>query len=80
MKKQVKILYLGWLGQGNVGDDILFDIFKAYLLKYFESQQPFINCQIDSFLPIDNYKINLNKYDLIVLGGGSLFLPYWLSI
>jgi hypothetical protein len=27
-KKYRKILYLGWHGQGNVGDDLLFDILK----------------------------------------------------
>ena len=26
-----KILYLGWLGYGNIGDDLLYDVFRKMI-------------------------------------------------
>jgi hypothetical protein len=78
-KKYKKILYLGWLGQGNVGDDLLFDIFKKMMLSVNDNMK--FNLLIDSFIPVNNYHIDLTQYDLIVLGGGSLYsLSYWENI
>lgn len=77
---QVKnILYLGWLGKGNVGDDVLFELFKAMFYKYHSPKDFVVN--IDAFPAIDDYKVDILAYDLIVLGGGSLIhLPFWLNI
>lgn len=33
------ILYLGWLGKGNVGDDVLFELFKVMFYKYHQSER-----------------------------------------
>lgn len=61
-----KILYLGWLGHHNIGDDLLIDIFKKMLL----------NCNstaiIKQYDPTRRRNINLKSFDLIILGGGSL--------
>jgi acetyltransferase-like isoleucine patch superfamily enzyme len=74
-----KILYLGWLGQGNVGDDLLFDIFKKMMFSVNDNIK--FNLIIDNFIPVNNYHIDLTQYDLIVLGGGSLYsLSYWEDI
>jgi hypothetical protein len=36
---------------------------------------------IDCCYPVDNYKIDLRQYDLVVMGGGSLLmLDYWEDI
>lgn len=79
--KQIKnILYLGWLGKGNVGDDILFELFKHMFYKYHQSKDNYI-VNIDAHPNVNNYKIEVAYYDLIVLSGGSiLHLPFYLNI
>lgn len=75
------MLYLGWLGKGNVGDDVLFELFKYMFYKYHENKSNKEVINIDSIPVVEGYKIDLASYDLIVLGGGSLIhLPYWLNI
>lgn len=78
---QIKnILYLGWLGKGNVGDDVLFELFKVMFYKYHQSQDN-SNVNIDAHPSVNHYKIDVAYYDLIVLGGGSiLHLPFYLNI
>lgn len=74
-----KILYLGWLGKGNVGDDLLFDIFKIMVNNELSKKQK--NVIIDAYLPLDFYEVDINQYEIIVLGGGSLLgIDYWEDI
>lgn len=74
-----KILYLGWLGKGNVGDDLLFDIFKIMINNQLSKKQ--MNVIVDGYLPLDFYEVDMNQYELIVLGGGSLLgIDYWEDI
>lgn len=61
-----KILYLGWIGYGNIGDDLLFDVFR----KMVSDISPDI--VVNYYCPFTNKNINLKDYDLVVLGGGSL--------
>lgn len=79
---QIKnILYLGWLGKGNVGDDVLFEIFKRLFYENYMPKVKNVAVNIDAYPIINKYKIDLATYDLIVLGGGSLLhLPFWLRI
>ncbi|MET3321390.1 UNVERIFIED_ORG: polysaccharide pyruvyl transferase WcaK-like protein [Peribacillus simplex] len=63
-----KVLYIGWIGYKNLGDDLMFDLFKQNLISMGE------NYKLDV---VNNEKIYLEKYpldpyDLIVLGGGSI--------
>jgi hypothetical protein len=56
-----KILYLGWLGQNNIGDDVLFELFLKTFDKY--------NClsekvYIDALSTATNNKVNISSYDL----------------
>lgn len=75
------ILYLGWLGQGNVGDDVLFELFKILFYKNSNLHQKNIAVNIDTFHQDRRYQMSLSSYDLIVLGAGSLMhLPYWINI
>lgn len=39
MTQLKNILYLGWLGKGNVGDDVLFELFKVMFYKYHQSER-----------------------------------------
>lgn len=76
-----KILYLGWVGKGNVGDDMLFELFKSMFYKYSTLERNSISVNIDMYPLVENYKVSVSNYDLIILGGGSLIhLFYWLSI
>lgn len=79
--KVKNILYLGWLGKGNVGDDVLFELFKSMFYKYYKIPSNSTVVNIDSYPMVSNYKLDIRNYELIVLGGGSLLhLPYWLNI
>lgn len=81
MIKIKNILYLGWLGKGNVGDDVLFELFKILFYKYSTIDRNTTAVNIDVYPMVNDYKIKMNFYDLVVLGGGSLIhLPYWLRI
>ena len=66
-----KILYLGWLGHANVGDEILFEIFKKMIYK--EAMEAKITLIVDWHLQLEKYEVDLTQYDMVVLGGGSLF-------
>lgn len=75
------ILYLGWLGKGNVGDDVLFELFKQMVYETYPQTTNKTAINIDSYPMIPHYEMDISFYDLIVLGGGSLLhLPYWLRI
>ena len=69
-----KILYLGWVGHKNLGDDLLLNIFTSLSSKYMLTPYRII----PSYPGVDT--TNLSKYDLIVLGGGSLIDPYFINI
>lgn len=72
------VLYLGWLGENNIGDDVLFELFELMYKKYNQNPEP---VNIVPYSTKSNFKINIVEYDLIVLGGGSLLhLPYWLDL
>lgn len=64
-----KALYIGWIGFKNLGDELMFDLFKGQFLTY------------KDFYTLDSANVEyrflknvpLNEYDVIILGGGSIF-------
>lgn len=75
------VLYLGWLGQGNVGDDVLFELFKRTFYKYSALHEKDMTINIDTFHQDQRYQTSISSYDLVVLGAGSLIhLAYWINI
>ncbi len=70
-----KILYLGWIGFGNLGDELLWHQFRNLCAKHIPDNE----IQITPSFPGVDIRA-LDKYDLVVLGGGSLFLPGYLEI
>ncbi|WP_338473089.1 polysaccharide pyruvyl transferase family protein [Niallia sp. XMNu-256] len=70
-----KLLYIGWIGFNNLGDELLWNIFRDTCGKYLDPHQIEIT---PSFPGIDLNK--LEKYDTVILGGGSLLLPGYLQI
>lgn len=70
-----KLLYIGWIGFNNLGDELLWNIFKDTCAKYFDDNQLTITPSLPG---IDLNK--LEQFDTVVLGGGSLLLPGYLQI
>lgn len=70
----IRILYLGWIGQKNVGDDLMFYNFvKLSKEIYGES------CFIQGILPSEKHDY-FNYYDLICLGGDSILLEGYINV
>ena len=63
-----RALYVGWLGFGNLGDDIMWQIFADLACRLTPEYL------VTPTLPGLDVG-NLEPYDLVVLGGGSLILP-----
>ncbi len=63
-----KVLYIGWIGYKNLGDELMFDLFKEQFLTLGDEYK------LDSASIEHKYLKNvpLQEYDLIVLGGGSI--------
>ncbi|RDW19350.1 polysaccharide pyruvyl transferase family protein [Oceanobacillus chungangensis] len=71
-----KVLYIGWIGYKNLGDDLLWNIFYGLSEKFqLEAKQIKI---VPSFPRVDIS--DLKPYDTIVLGGGSLISPTYIHI
>jgi polysaccharide pyruvyl transferase WcaK-like protein len=68
-----KILYVGFLGHNNLGDELLFDLFEEMSGKYLNTNTYQISATSPySFSALKRFD---NKYDIYILGGGSLFTP-----
>ncbi|WP_416149886.1 polysaccharide pyruvyl transferase family protein [Salipaludibacillus sp. HK11] len=70
MKK--KVLYLGWVGFGNLGDDVCRDIFVEQTNALSATKE--LNIEVNSKYAgtFSNEDLLAYKPDLVVLGGGSL--------
>jgi polysaccharide pyruvyl transferase WcaK-like protein len=68
-----KLLYLGEIGYRNAGDEVMWDIFKheanRFTAKY-----------IDVLVACRQEYAYLSGFDIIVLGGGSLIAPGYISL
>ncbi|MCY9761761.1 polysaccharide pyruvyl transferase family protein [Paenibacillus alvei] len=70
-----KILYLGWIGYNNFGDEWMWDMFRHMSNRYLEQDKYEI---IPSLPGVDLNDID--PYDTVVLGGGSLLIPGYVDI
>lgn len=73
------ILYSGWVGFGNQGDDLCYDIFKRSMgLK---AKAHGISLEIKGIFPdsFNEFALSRINPDLVVLGAGSLFEPIYLK-
>lgn len=63
-----KVLYIGWIGFKNLGDELMFDLFREHFETLGEKYQ------LESANIEDRYLRNvlIQDFDLIVLGGGSI--------
>ncbi|WP_066186831.1 polysaccharide pyruvyl transferase family protein [Gracilibacillus timonensis] len=62
------VLYIGWIGYHNLGDELMFDLFKQQFSQLGEDYK--LDTVNNEKRYLDNARIA--DYDLIVLGGGSI--------
>lgn len=70
-----KILYLGWIGYNNLGDEWMWSMFQRLSEHYLNPDK----YQVIPSLPGVDVN-NISAYDTIVLGGGSLLIPGYIDI
>ena len=73
------ILYIGWVGFGNQGDDLCYEIFANRVSR--KAQEQGLEVNIDGIYPANFNEFTLARKapDLVVLGAGSLFEPVYLK-
>lgn len=70
-----KILYVGWIGFNNLGDELMWKVFEQLSHKHLDANQ----AQVIPSLPgVD--LVDLSPYDTVVLGGGSLLVPGYANV
>lgn len=70
-----KILYLGWIGYHNFGDEWMWHMFQQLSNQYLDKSHYEV---IPSSPGVDLN--DLSAYDTVVLGGGSLLVPGYVDI
>ncbi|QHW31010.1 polysaccharide pyruvyl transferase family protein [Paenibacillus rhizovicinus] len=70
-----KVLYLAWIGFNNLGDEWMWEMFKAMADAHLSEDEYVV---IPS-LPKEEWK-KVSQYDTIVLGGGSLIVPGYVDL
>ncbi|AZN41205.1 polysaccharide pyruvyl transferase family protein [Paenibacillus albus] len=70
-----KVLYLGWIGFNNLGDEWMWEMFKAMADANLNSEEYEV---IPSFPNVEWKKVS--QYDTVVLGGGSLIVPGYVDL
>lgn len=68
MRRLIKVLYIGWIGYNNLGDELMLDLFKQRLSQLEGQFKLEVVNNEERFLR----NVSIEQYDLIVLGGGSI--------
>lgn len=67
-QKMKHVLYIGWIGYNNLGDELMFECFKEQFYQLGDDYR--LDLVNNEKRYLDN--ASLQAYDLIVLGGGSI--------
>lgn len=70
-----RILYVGWLGFNNIGDELMWLLFRDRCRAYLPDKHYDV---IPSIPGVDIR--NPGPYDTVVLGGGSLLIPGYIDV
>lgn len=70
-----RILYIGWLGFQNLGDELMWLLFRDLCRVWLPAQHYDV---VPSLPGVDLY--NLDAYNTVILGGGSLLIPGYSSV
>ncbi|MCY9660116.1 polysaccharide pyruvyl transferase family protein [Paenibacillus chondroitinus] len=68
-----KLLYLGEIGYRNAGDEVMWDIFKQEARRFIPNELSLLEACRQEYA-------HISGYDIIVLGGGSLLAPSYISL
>ncbi|SHI90412.1 Polysaccharide pyruvyl transferase family protein WcaK [Clostridium cavendishii DSM 21758] len=71
----IKIVYIGWLNSQNIGDELMLEVFKELCDKYLKLNETQI-----SFANIGVTIDEIEDYDTIILGGGSILLENTIDV
>lgn len=75
-----KVLYFGWLGHRNIGDELMWDIFRNLFLKNIPSSEyKLISSTVNIRKRLKNDSNYLKSFDIFVLGGGSILMPNFVN-
>jgi polysaccharide pyruvyl transferase WcaK-like protein len=70
-----RILYVGWIGFNNIGDELMWLLFRDLCRSYLPDKHYDV---IPSIPGVDIR--NPGPYDTVVLGGGSLLIPGYIDV
>lgn len=70
----MKALYLGWIGEHNVGDDIMYENFKRVI-----NEQSNEEWEVTPLFPSEE-ESDFSNYDLVCIGGGSILLEGYIGV
>lgn len=70
-----KVLYVGWIGFNNLGDELMWKAFEQLAHELLDPQK----VQIIPSLPGVDLQ-DLSPYDTVVIGGGSLLVPGYVDV
>ncbi|MBU3108327.1 polysaccharide pyruvyl transferase family protein [Clostridium gasigenes] len=70
----MKVLYLGWIGANNIGDELMFDNFKKVIKNKYGDK-----CRVTPLFCPETYN-DFDEYDLVCLGGGSILLEGFIAV
>ena len=70
-----KILYVGWIGFQNLGDELMWKVFEGLAETYLDPGR----YRVIPSLPGVDLK-DVRPYDTVVLGGGSLLVPGYVDV
>lgn len=69
------ILYVGWLGFHNLGDELMWEVFAELSRKHLDPK----HYKVVPSLPSVDLQ-DVRAYDTVVLGGGSLLVPGYVNV
>lgn len=78
-KRVMRIVYVGWTGFGNLGDDVCRDLF----IEHVQRSRPDKDCDLEILTAthqgVSEQALLAFRPSLVVLGAGSLFTPAYLQ-
>lgn len=81
MKLLKRILYLGWVNFGNLGDDVCRDLFRCEIQKRLKNRGIQANIlSASASKAFDGEALLKYRPDIVVLGGGSVLVPSYASL
>lgn len=78
-RKTMRVVYVGWVGFGNLGDDVCRDLFTAHLRRALAAKGRDLEVRWATYQGVSEQYLLEYRPHLVVLGGGSLFTLQYLQ-